>query len=145
MWRFIAATYIRATMFKGIDESFAAIAKWAADYPVLGFLVMGWTGGLVAVLLAYQKVGVEFTWRTFLARCVAKSVIGIFLAGLVFFAWRSAGLASDWGFIVAGICGLGGSDVAEALVVIFIDWLKRRAGTFIPSNPPTRGTPGDER
>lgn len=132
-------------MFRGLDETLAALAKWAAAYPVLGFLVMGWTGGLVAVLLAYQKAGIEFTWRTFIARCITKVLIGGFLAMLVFFAWRSGGFTSDWGYIIAGICGLGGSDIAEALVVIFIAWMKNKAGGQGPMLPPARGTPGDER
>ena len=122
-------------MLKDADAFLAALAKWAADYPVLGFLVMGFTGGLVAVLVAYQKAGIEFTVPTFIARCIAKGLIGVFLGFTVFFACRAWGVSSDWGYILAAICGLGGTDIAEAVVVIFIDWLRRRSQAITP-NPP---------
>lgn len=128
-------------MFKDIDQTLAAVARWSADYPILGFIAMGFMGGLVAVLILYQKAGIAFTWPSFIGRCAARTFIGMFLAAGVFFAWRTAGFSADWGFIVAGICGMGGADIAEALVVILIEKLKQRAGSLIPG----RDKPADSK
>jgi len=113
-------------MFKNAGEGLNALAAWAAEHPIVGFAVMGWLGGIVAVLRMYEKAGMPITWGALLARVAVKAAIGLFVAVMAFFAWTGMGWPLSWGYLVAGICGLGGSDISEAVVLLFIDWLRAR-------------------
>lgn len=115
-------------MLKDIEVALAALQAWVVKFPMLGFMAMGWAGGLIAVLRMYERAGITFTWASFMARCCVKGGMGIFVALLVFFGWQAMGWSNTWGWFIAGVAGVGGSDVLEALVVGVIEWMRRKAG-----------------
>lgn len=123
-------------MLKDIEIALDALQIWMLKYPLLGFMAMGWAGGLIAVLRMYEKVGIIFTWASFLARCIVKGAMGIFVAVLVFFGWQAMGWSNTWGWFIAGVAGVGGSDVLEALVVGVIEWMRRKAGVSVQGQEP---------
>lgn len=118
-------------MLKDLDAVFGAIDAWATQHPMLGFMVMGMLGGVVAVLRMYERVGMAFTWAGFFARIFVKSVMGGFVAMAAFFGWRAMGWNMDWGYLVASICGVGGSDIIEAAVVLAIEFARKRLGLTV--------------
>jgi hypothetical protein len=119
-----------------VELALASIQAWVVKYPVLGFAAMGWAGGLIAVLRMYEKAGITFTWASFVARSCVKGAMGVFVALLVYFGWSAMGWSKEWGWFVAGIAGVGGSDVLEALVVGLIEWGRRKAGLGQQQSPP---------
>jgi len=122
-------------MFKNLGELVTAAAAWAVEHPIVGFALMGWLGGFIAVLRMYEKAGMPMSLKGFAARCLVKAAIGLFVAVMAFFAWTGMGWGLSWGYLVAGICGLGGSDIIEAVVLLFIAWLRAKVaatGAVVP-------------
>lgn len=111
-----------------VDAWLDALGRWATDHPVIGFAVMGWLGGVVAVLRMYERAGIVFTAAGFLGRCLMKGLIGVFVAALVFFAWRGAKLSLDWGYLAAAVCGVWGTEVLEVMFVVGIEYVRKKLG-----------------
>jgi len=115
-------------MLKDIEALLTVSESWLNNHPLLGFVVMGWFGGLIAVLRMYERVGIVFNLLSFIARCILKGLMGIFVAVLVFLSWRSTGWTIEYGWLVAGIAGVGGSDILEALVLGLLQAIRKRLG-----------------
>lgn len=115
-------------MLKELEALFLLAERINIQHPILGWLLMGGVGGLIATVRMYERAGVQFTWRMFAARVAAKGVVGLFVAACVYFGWKASGLNQDWGLLVAGLCGVFGTDVLEAVLVLGWDFLRKRAG-----------------
>lgn len=115
-------------MLKDLDSIFAAVERWGTSHPIIAWIVMGWLGGVVAVVRMYERVGVKFTVWRFAARGVAKGMVGAFVAAVVFFGWRAMGWSQDWGLLAAGMCGIFGTDILEAVLVLGWDFGRKRLG-----------------
>ena len=122
-------------MLKDIDALLEAVTRWSTVHPVIGFIVMGYLGGLVAAIRMYERVGVQFTVLGFVVRGFVKGLIGAFVAVVMFFGWRARGFALDWGMLIAGLCGVFGTDILEMVMVLGWDFLRKRAG-LDPANRP---------
>lgn len=124
-------------MLKDIDQLFNAVERWTTAHPVIGFIVMGYMGGLVAAIRMYERVGMQFSVFGFIARGLVKGILGSFVAVLMFFAWRAQGYALDWGMLIAGLCGVFGTDILEMVMVLGWDFLRKRAGLEPKVMPPS--------
>lgn len=125
-------------MLRDLDSIFQAVERWGTSHPILAWVVMGWLGGVVAVIRMYERVGVEFTWAKFAARGVAKGVIGAFVSAIAFFGWRAMQWSQDWGILVAGMCGIFGTDILEAVLVLGWDVLRKRFGLDAAKMPTSK-------
>lgn len=125
-------------MLKDIDALFALAERWGTQHPVLAWIVMGYLGGVVAVARMYEKAGVPFTFGGFLLRTFTRGLVGIFVAICVYGGWSALGWSQSWGLLVGGVCGVFGTDILEAVLVMGLSYLRKRFG-LPPQQPPAPG------
>lgn len=135
-------------MLKDLEALFDWGARVASDYPFVGFLVMGFAGGLIATIRMYERAGFSMTWRMLMVRLLMKTVTGVFVGALVYFGCKLAGWSLNAGLITAAICGVFGAEVLELAFVTVAEVARKRLG--LSPLPPVKpaggpGDPGDER
>lgn len=135
-------------MLKDLEALFAWAARVATEYPSLGFVIMGFAGGLIATIRLYERAGFQMTWRLLVARFIVKAFMGVFVGALVYLGFKLGGWRLELGLIVAAICGVFSAEVLELAFVTAAEWGRKRMGLVpvAPARPvPERGEPGDER
>lgn len=115
-------------MLKELEALFSAAERINLQHPILGWLLMGGVGGLIATVRMYERAGVVFTWAGFLARCVVRGLVGVFVAVCVYAGWKAMGWSQDWGLLAGGLCGVFGTDLLEAVMVLGWDFLRKSRG-----------------